>query len=69
MNIHFWIKYMDIFLIQGLGCVDDPSIDCTRLSSLINICDDAERAMTICPNFCNMCPIGIYLYLKHIIYG
>ena len=61
------------FLIQALGCADNPSIDCALLSSLINVCDDAEQAMTICPKFCNICPTGkhhyvMYSYRKHNIY-
>ncbi|XP_052814643.1 uncharacterized protein LOC128241662 [Mya arenaria] len=38
-------------------CVDDPSIDCARMNSIIDICGDVDHAKLICSRFCGLCNI------------
>ncbi|WAR11202.1 ECT-like protein [Mya arenaria] len=38
-------------------CVDDPSIDCARMNTLLNVCGDVHHAKLICPRFCGLCNI------------
>ncbi|XP_052280410.1 thrombospondin-2-like isoform X1 [Dreissena polymorpha] len=42
---------------QPSVCEDDPSIDCARISSIFNVCEDIHKAKMVCPKFCNLCNI------------
>ncbi|XP_052235724.1 uncharacterized protein LOC127847694 isoform X2 [Dreissena polymorpha] len=39
------------------SCIDDATLDCARLNSIINVCADVHHAKTICPKFCGLCQL------------
>ncbi|XP_052263932.1 coadhesin-like isoform X2 [Dreissena polymorpha] len=39
------------------SCIDDETLDCARLNSILNVCADVHHARTICPNFCGLCQL------------
>ncbi|XP_053383499.1 thrombospondin-2-like [Mercenaria mercenaria] len=41
--------------LKPTQCVDDESVDCARMSTLISICQDIHKAKNVCPRFCNLC--------------
>ncbi|XP_060593449.1 neurogenic locus notch homolog protein 3-like [Ruditapes philippinarum] len=43
--------------LKPQSCIDDESIDCARLNSLFNICNDISQAKKVCPKFCNLCNV------------
>ncbi|KAH3733363.1 hypothetical protein DPMN_039789 [Dreissena polymorpha] len=38
-------------------CKDDETIDCARMSSIFNLCDDFHHAKLTCPKFCGLCQL------------
>ncbi|XP_060570798.1 uncharacterized protein LOC132729070 [Ruditapes philippinarum] len=38
------------------ACVDDESVDCARLNSILSICND-PRASSLCAKFCGLCMV------------
>ncbi|XP_052240654.1 coadhesin-like [Dreissena polymorpha] len=38
-------------------CKDDETIDCARLSSIFNLCDDVHHAKLTCQKFCGLCQL------------
>ncbi|XP_052237712.1 thrombospondin-1-like [Dreissena polymorpha] len=39
------------------SCIDDATLDCARLNSILNVCADVHHAKTICPQFCGLCQL------------
>ncbi|KAH3783329.1 thrombospondin-1-like isoform X1 [Dreissena polymorpha] len=39
------------------SCIDDETLDCARLNSILNVCADVHHAKTICPKFCGLCQL------------
>ncbi|KAH3773853.1 hemicentin-1-like [Dreissena polymorpha] len=37
------------------ACIDDVTMDCAHLNSIINVCADIHHAKSICPRFCGLC--------------
>ncbi|XP_052812234.1 hemicentin-1-like [Mya arenaria] len=36
-------------------CIDDTSVDCARLNTVLNVCADVNHAKSVCPKFCGLC--------------
>ncbi|XP_045179206.2 A disintegrin and metalloproteinase with thrombospondin motifs adt-1-like [Mercenaria mercenaria] len=43
--------------LKPSNCVDDESVDCARLHSLLDVCNDVQHAKLICPKFCGLCNV------------
>ncbi|KAL4222757.1 hypothetical protein ACF0H5_018798 [Mactra antiquata] len=43
--------------VASQRCEDDEKEDCSKLNSLIQICNDVKHARLICPRYCNLCHI------------
>ncbi|XP_060607407.1 uncharacterized protein LOC132759614 [Ruditapes philippinarum] len=40
-------------------CQDDKSVDCAKLNSMFDICEVTSQAKKICPQYCNLCDLGM----------
>ncbi|XP_045169863.2 thrombospondin-1-like [Mercenaria mercenaria] len=38
-------------------CIDDETIDCSRMNSVFGICKDISHAKALCPHFCGLCDV------------
>ncbi|XP_053385726.1 uncharacterized protein LOC123538063 [Mercenaria mercenaria] len=36
-------------------CIDDESVDCAKMNSLFQICQNTHQASLVCPKFCHLC--------------
>lgn len=43
--------------VKPSQCTDDESIDCAKLSTIFNVCQDIHKAKITCPKFCDLCSL------------
>ncbi|KAL4216655.1 Hemicentin-1 [Mactra antiquata] len=55
-SVFFTVLVLNLIITSSASeCIDNDKYDCEGLNALIDICNDTQKAINVCPEFCGLC--------------